>query len=90
MTTVWLVLVYRLPPKPDGLRALVRRRLTAAGAVYLTAACAIAPAGPAERAMRRMRATILDAGGSAVLLRADAISGAQEITAALDTARDSS
>lgn len=84
----WLVLVYRLPPKPPSLRSLVHRKLTSAGAVYLSPACAAAPAGPAERVMRRMRATITAAGGPAVLLRARALSGAPEITAAFNAARD--
>jgi len=85
----WLILVYRLPPKPGALKPRVYRNLTAAGAVYLTAACAVAPpAGPTERAMRRTRAMIAEAGGSAVLLRANALSGGDEITAVLEGVRD--
>jgi len=84
----WLVLVYRLPPKPPSLRSLVHRKLTAGGAVYLAPACAAAPAGPAERVMRRVRATIAAAGGSAVLLRARALGGGPEIAAAFNAARD--
>lgn len=84
----WLIIVYRLPPKPSSLRSLVRRQLTAAGAVYLSRACAAAPTGPAERVMRRARATIAAAGGSAVLLRARALSGGPEIVAAFNSARD--
>jgi hypothetical protein len=34
----WLVLVYQLPAKPAGLKSLVQRKLTAAGAVYLSRA----------------------------------------------------
>jgi hypothetical protein len=83
----WLVLVYQLPAKPAGLKSLVRRKLTAAGAVYLSRACAVAPAGPgapgAERAMRRMRAMIAGAGGTAVLLRADSLGGEEQIIAAM-------
>ena len=84
----WLILVYRLPPKAGALKSRVHRNLTAAGAVYLTAACALAPAGPTERMMRRTRAMIADAGGSAVLLRANALSGEEEITAVLEGVRD--
>ena len=90
----WLVLVYKLPAKPGGLKTLVQRRLTAAGAVYLSRACAVAPAGssalgvPTERAMRQVRAAIADAGGTAVLLRAGAIGGEEQIVAALEAARD--
>lgn len=92
----WLVLVYQLPAKSAGLKSLVHRKLTAAGAVYLSRACVVAPAGPAgpagpaasaERAMRRMRATIAGAGGTAVLLRAAALGGEEQIIAALETAR---
>jgi len=88
----WLVLVYQLPAKPGGLKSLVHRKLTAAGAVYLSRACAVTPAGPgasAERAMRQVRAAIAGAGGTAVLLRADALGGEEQIIAALETARDS-
>ena len=85
----WLILVYRLPTKPGALKPRVYRNLTAAGAVYLTAACAVAPpAGPTERLMRRTRAMIAGAGGSAVLLRANALTGGEEITAVLAGARD--
>ena len=84
----WLVLVYQLPAKPGGLKTLVQRKLTAAGAVYLSRACAVAPAGPAERAMRRVRAAIADAGGTAVLVRAGTIGGEEQIIAALEAARD--
>lgn len=85
---IWLVLVYRLPSQPPSLRSLVRRKLTAAGAIYLSRACAAAPAGPAERVMRTVRASIAVAGGSAVLLRARALSGGTEIYAAFNEARD--
>jgi hypothetical protein len=86
-TVTWLVLVYHLPPGSSGLRSLARRKLTGAGAVYLSRACAVAPAGPAERVMRRVRATIADAGGSAVLLRARELCG-HEVAAAFNAARD--
>jgi DNA-binding transcriptional regulator PaaX len=84
----WLVLVYQLPAEPAGLRALVRRKLTAAGAVYLSRACAVAPVGRTERVMRRMRATIADAGGTAMLLRAAALGGEEQIIAAMEATRD--
>jgi hypothetical protein len=87
-TATWLVLVYKLPAKPAGLKATVHRKLTAAGAVYLSRACAAAPAGPAERVMRRMRAMIAAAGGSALLLRGCALLGGPEMTAAFNAARD--
>ena len=87
-SVTWLVLVYQLPAKPAGLKSLVQRKLTAAGAVYLSRACAVAPAGRAERAMRQVRATIADADGAAVLVRSAALGGGEQITAALEAARD--
>ena len=87
-SATWLVLVYQLPAKPTALRALVRRKLTAAGAVYVSPACAVAPVGRSERVMRRMRATIAGAGGTAILLRAVALGGAEQIIAAVETAHD--
>jgi len=87
-TATWLVLVYRLPGKPAGLKATVHRKLTAAGPVYLSRACAAAPAGPAERVMRRMRAMIAVAAGSAVVLRGCALLGGPEMAAAFNAARD--
>ena len=38
--------------------------------------------------MRRMRATIAGAGGTATLLRAVALAGEEQIIAAVETARD--
>jgi hypothetical protein len=85
----WLLLVYRLPAKPDALKAVIRRRLSAVGAVYLSHACAAAPAsGPAERTMRHLRAMITDSGGSAAVLRARAMAGEPELAAALNAERD--
>jgi hypothetical protein len=85
----WLVLTYQLPAKPASLKATVRRKLTAAGAVYLSSACAVAPlSSPAERAMRRMRATISGAGGSAVLLAGRALAGEPELTGTFNAVRD--
>lgn len=86
----WLVLTYRLPAEPSSsLRATVRKKLTAAGAVYLSPACAAAPlSGSAERAMRQARATISAAGGFAVLLTGGAIVGEPELTGAFNAVRD--
>ena len=71
----WLVLTYRLPPGST-LRSVIRRRLTSAGAVYLANAVAVAPATPGtERAFRRTRKTITEAGGSAQVLRAHVLAG---------------
>ena len=84
----WLVLAYRLPAASP-LKAAMRRKLTGIGAVYPVNAVAVLPASPAaERALRRMRKMIAEAGGSAELLRAEVIEGAPSLTAAFNTARN--
>jgi hypothetical protein len=84
----WLVLAYRLPAS-HGLKMAVRRRLTAIGAVFPANAVAAVPASPgAERVLRRLRSLICDAGGSAQVLRAEAIEGARHLVAAFNAARD--
>jgi hypothetical protein len=85
----WLVLVYRLPASPPALKAMIRRRLTGVGAVYLSPAVTAVPSSAAaERGLRRVQHVVTDAGGSAVLLRGEPIGGPAEITAALNEARD--
>jgi hypothetical protein len=84
----WLVLIYRLPVHA-GLKATIRRRLTAIGAVYPANAVAALPASPAaERAFRRLRSMIGEAGGSAQVLRADAIEGEPDLIATYNAARE--
>jgi hypothetical protein len=84
----WLVLAYRLPVS-HGLKMTVRRRLTAMGAVYPVNAVAAVPTSPgAERAFRRIRRIIGEAGGSAQVLRAEAIEGAPDLVAAFNAARE--
>jgi hypothetical protein len=84
----WLVLAYRLPARP-GLKATIRRRLAASGAVYLANAVAAVPASPAaERAFRRLRSMIDEAGGSAQVLRAAAIEGGADLARTFNAARD--
>lgn len=85
----WLVLVYQMPPKAEGLAARVRRTLSKAGAVYLAPACAAVPVSRrAETAMRQMRSAIAGGGGSAVLLSGQALSGGQDLTGAFNGERD--
>ena len=85
----WLVLTYQLPAKPAGLGAAIRGKLTAAGAVYLSRACAVAPLpGQAEIAMRRAQARITRAGGCAVLLAGQALAGEAEIIRAFNAIHD--
>ena len=86
---IWLVLVYRVPSEPSRLRATVWRRLKTAGAVYLANSVAALPeSSAAERVLRRLRAEVEDMGGSAQLLRAEALVGQAEVIAAFNTARD--
>jgi hypothetical protein len=88
MSVAWLVLAYRLSAKP-GLKATVRRRLTAIGAVFPVNAFAAVPSSPAaERAFRRLCRTIGNAGGSAQILRAEVIEGASDLAGAFNAARD--
>ena len=86
----WLILVYRIPSEPTRLRAAVWRRLRAAGAVYLQNSVAALPAGEAtQRLLRTLRNEIVqEMGGSAQLLRADALVGEYDIVAAFNAARD--
>lgn len=85
----WLVLAYQLPAKPASLKAAVRRKLTAAGAVCLSPACAVALlSSQAGRSMRRRRAMISGAGGSAVLLAGRALAGEAELTGAFNAVCD--
>lgn len=84
----WLVLAYRLPAK-SSLKTTIRRRLTAMGAVFPASAVAVLPGSPAAgRAFRRLRSTIGQAGGSAQVLRAEAIEGGRDLIAAFNAARD--
>ena len=84
----WLILVYRLPAN-SGLMAVIRRKATALGAVYPANAVAALPASPpAERALRRLRHTIVEGGGSAEVLRAEAIDGEPDLIATFNAARE--
>jgi hypothetical protein len=84
----WLVLVYRLPAK-SGMKTAIRRRLTAIGAVYPANAVAAMPSSPAaERVFRRLRSMIDEAGGSARVLRAEAIEGETDLIAIFNAARE--
>jgi hypothetical protein len=88
MGSQWLVLAYRLPAN-HGLKIAIRRRLTGIGAVFPANAVAAVPHSPAaERALRRMRSQINEAGGSAQVLRAEAIEGARDLAAAFNAARE--
>jgi len=85
----WLVLVYKVPSEPTRLRATVWRRLKSLGAVYLQNSVAALPVSASgERAMRGLRNEIVEMGGAAQLLRADALAGEADVVAAFNAARD--
>ncbi|MFB9835282.1 Chromate resistance protein ChrB [Actinoallomurus acaciae] len=85
----WLLLVYRIPTEPTRLRAGVWRRLKALGAVYLQNSVAVLPASvEGERALRVLRNDIGEMGGSAQVLKAEALAGQDEVIAAFNAARD--
>lgn len=85
----WLVLVYRVPSEPTRLRATVWRRLRSLGAVYLQNSVTALPADPsAERALRKLRHEIIAMGGTAVLMRSEALVGEAEVLTAFQAARD--
>lgn len=83
------MLVYRVPSEPSRLRAGVWRRLKGLGAIYVQNSVAALPASVAsERALRSLRNEIAQMGGTAQLLRAEALAGETEIVAAFNAARD--
>jgi len=83
----WLILAYRLPAH-SGLKAVIRRKATALGAVYPANAVAALPASPAaERAFRRLRNMIGEGGRSAEVLRAEAVEGEPDLIATFNGAR---
>lgn len=85
----WFLLVYRVPSEPTRLRATVWRRLKSLGAIYLQNSAAALPASTAaERALRKLRAEILDMSGTATLLSCSVLAGEAEIKAAFQAARD--
>lgn len=85
----WLVLVYRVPSEPSRLRATVWRRLKSHGAIYLQNSVAALPINAAnERALRALRAEVLQLGGTAQLVRADPLAGGGDLVCAYNAARD--
>jgi hypothetical protein len=85
----WLVLVYRIPSEPTRLRAGVWRRLKGLGSIYIQNSVAVLPASKgAERALRALRADIVEMGGSAVLLDAQSLAGENQLLDQYNAARD--
>jgi hypothetical protein len=87
--TKWLLLIYRVPGEPSRLRAGVWRKLKSLGAIYLQNSAVALPSSPAaERSLRSLRNEIVEMGGSAQLLSAQALMGDPEIVSAFNGARD--
>jgi DNA-binding transcriptional regulator PaaX len=85
----WLVLVYKIPAEPTRLRAGVWRKIKNLGAVYLQNAVAALPfSAGGERALRLLRNEIVEMGGTAFLLKSDALAGQADAVDAFNTARD--
>lgn len=85
----WFVLVYKLPAEPSRLRAGVWRKLKAAGAVYLQNGVAALPADAAgERAMRGAAQEVRVLGGTAHLMRGEAVGDEAALVGAFGEARD--
>lgn len=83
------MLVYRVPTEPTRLRATVWRRLKGLGAVYLQNSVAALPVSAnGERALRTLRNEIQSMGGSAQLLKADALAGHDDLKTIYNEARD--
>ena len=85
----WFVLVYKLPADPTRLRASVWRKLKAAGAVYLQNGVAALPEDAAgERAMRGAAQEVREFGGTAHLLRGEAVGDEAALVGTFGEARD--
>jgi hypothetical protein len=85
----WLILSYRVPSEPSRLRATVWRRLKGSGAIYLQNSVAALPdTGRNERVLRALRAEIGELGGTATLLRSEAVVGGGDVVSAYNAARD--
>jgi hypothetical protein len=88
-STEWLLLVYRIPSEPTRLRAGVWRKLKGLGAVYVQSSAAAIPASRYnERAMRALRAEIVDLGGTGYLFRASPSAGGDQLRDVFNAARD--
>jgi DNA-binding transcriptional regulator PaaX len=88
-TSRWLLLAYRIPREPTRLRATVWRRIKALGAVYVQNSVAALPESTAnERAVRSLRREIIDLGGTAQVMRCEALAGAGDLVEMYNAARD--
>lgn len=80
MKREWAILVYKIPPHPTRLRALVWRRLQRCGAIYLQNSVCILPAtSELAENLQWIGDEIREVGGEAYVFRATATSSAQEV-----------
>jgi hypothetical protein len=89
----WLLLIHRLPPKPDYLRVKVRRRLRGLGAAAVKKSVYALPSNDeALEDFEWLRREIEADGGSAVIAEAEFIEGItdEELDAMLETERGDS
>jgi DNA-binding transcriptional regulator PaaX len=79
MKREWAVLVYKIPPHPTRLRALVWRRLQRCGAIYLQNSVCILPAtSELTENLQWIADEIREVGGDAYVFRATATAAAQD------------
>ena len=84
----WLILVYRVPPTPTRLRAMVWRRLRDIGAIYLQHGVAATPRSVSTlEALEALGHEIAGVGGSSSLFCGSTIAGEHDVTRWYNTAR---
>src|SRR5262249_17976164 len=72
----WLLLLHRVPARPDYLRVKVRRKLAQLGAVPVKNSVYVLPATPANStALSELARAILKDGGDAVVAEAGLVAG---------------
>jgi len=86
-SVTWLLLAYRVPSEPSRLRATVWRRLKALGAIYVQNSVAALPEDPCRTCPACPARRDRPMGGTAQLLRADALAGGGDLVAASNAAR---
>jgi hypothetical protein len=75
----WLLLIHQIPPKPDYLRVKVGRRLQRLGAVPVkNSVYALPSTDAALEDLHWLRAEIVEAGGDAVICRAELLAGVDD------------
>src|SRR5687768_10731489 len=87
----WLLLVHRLPPKPDYLRVKVRRRLDRLGALALKNSVYVLPAREeTEEDFQWVAVEIEREGGDALIFRSTFVSGVtdEEVMARFNAERE--